>query len=145
MRAASGCGFSSSAAIRFGGRFQTLLNQSTNTRTSARRAGSRGKSGGSGKRALEPIDDRRRVADDLRSVDEHRDERLAAHGLDGRAVTRVDVDPLDLDRLVPRGKRDPLDIGRERNSVDADQIQFFRLKNQSWTTVVATMTPHENA
>ena len=42
IRAASGCGFSSSAAIRFGGRFQTLLNHETKTCTSARRAGSRG-------------------------------------------------------------------------------------------------------
>ena len=32
----------SSATIRFGGRFQTRLNQSTNSRSSARRAGSAG-------------------------------------------------------------------------------------------------------
>jgi hypothetical protein len=51
---------------------------------------------------------------------------LAAHSLDRRAVIRVDVDPLDLDRLVPGCERDPLDIGREGNSIDADQIQFFR-------------------
>lgn len=94
---------------------------------------------------LEPIDDHRRVAQDLIPVDEHRDETLAAHILDGRAVIRVDVDPLDLDRLVPGCERDPLDIGREGNSVDANQIQFFRLKNQSWPNVVATITPHENA
>jgi hypothetical protein len=78
---------------------------------------------------FEPIDDRRRVADDLASVDEHRDEMLAAHRLDGRAVIRVDVDPLDRDRFVPGGERDPLDVGREGNAVDANQIQFFRLKN----------------
>jgi hypothetical protein len=37
---------------------------------------------------------------------------------------RVDIDPLDLDRLVPGRERDPLDIRREGNSIDADQIQF---------------------
>ena len=94
---------------------------------------------------FEPIDDRRRVADDLASVDEYRDETLAAHCFNRRAVIRVDVDPLDFDRLVPGGERDSLDIGREGNAVDANQIQFFRLKNQSWPNVVATITPHENA
>ena len=94
---------------------------------------------------LEPIDDRRRVADDLASVDKHRDETLTAHSLNERPVIRVDLDPLDLDRLVPGGERDPLDVGREGNAVDANQIQFFRLKNQSWPNVVATITPHENA
>ena len=38
----SGSGFASSSTIRFGGRFQTRLNQSTNVRNSARRAGSAG-------------------------------------------------------------------------------------------------------
>lgn len=103
------------------------------------------KEGRVGDALLEPIDDRRRVADYLHSVDEHRDEALAAHSLDGRAVIRVDVDPLDLDRLVPGGERDPLDVRREGNSVDANQIQRFRLKNQIWPIVVATITPHENA
>ena len=65
--------------------------------------------------------------------------------LDGRAVVRVDVDPLDREALVAGGKRDPLDVGRERNPVDADQIQCFRLKNQSWLSVVARIRPHENA
>ncbi len=98
-----------------------------------------------GNAPLEPLDDRRRVADDLDAVDEYRDERLAADVLDGRAVVRIDVDPLDGDGLVPGSERDPLDIRRERNPVDADQIQFFRLKNQSWPIVVARITPHENA
>ena len=62
MRAASGCGFSSSAAIRFGGRFQTLLNQSTKTCTSARRARLARVERRLGNAALEPVDDRRRVA-----------------------------------------------------------------------------------
>ena len=94
---------------------------------------------------LEPVDDDRRIADDLVSVDQHRDERLTAQSLNRRAVVRVDVDPLDLDRLVPGGERYPLDVGREGNAVDANQIQRFRLKNQIWPTVVATITPHENA
>ncbi len=42
IRPASGSGFSSSATIRFGGRFQIWLNQSRNVSTSARRAGSAG-------------------------------------------------------------------------------------------------------
>ena len=135
----------SSAAIRFGGRFQTLLNQSTKTRTSARRAGSRGKSGGSGTRCSSQSMIAGESLTISVSVDQYRDKPLAAHSLDGRTVARVDVDPLDLDRLVPGGQCDPLDIGRERDSVDANQIQFFRLKNQIWPTVVAAMTPHENA
>ncbi len=95
--------------------------------------------------ALQPRENAWGVRDDLVAVDEHRDEPLAAHRLDGRAVIRVDVDPLDCDRLVSGCERDPLDVGREGNSVDADQIQLFRLKNTIWPIVVATITPHENA
>jgi hypothetical protein len=32
---------------------------------------------------------------------------------------RVDVDPLELDALVPRGERDTLDVRREGDPVDA--------------------------
>ena len=48
MRSPSGSGAPCSASISFGGRFQTSLNHSMNTSSSARRAGSAGNSGGSG-------------------------------------------------------------------------------------------------
>ena len=44
----SGSALARSASISFGGRFQIRLNQSRKTSSSARRASSRGKSGGSG-------------------------------------------------------------------------------------------------
>jgi hypothetical protein len=72
-----------------------------------------------GRALFEQRDNRRRVADDLVAVDEHRHERLAAHRLDRRSVGGIDVDPLDRETFVPRRERDTLDIGRERDSVHA--------------------------
>jgi hypothetical protein len=46
---------------------------------------------------------------------------------------------------VTGGERYPLDVRRERDPVDTDQSHFFRLKNQSWKSVVPTIRPHENA
>ena len=46
-------------------------------------------------------------------------------------VVGIDVDPLDRDALVAGGERDALDVRRERDPVDADQIHFLRRKNQS--------------
>ena len=48
-----------------------------------------------------------------------------------------------IDGLLNPDERHAFDIRRERNPVDADQIQFFRRKNHSWPMVVATITPHE--
>ena len=72
-----------------------------------------------GNAPLEPLDDGRRVAENLVAVDEHRHERLPAHRLDRGAVARIDVDPLELDALVAGCERDALDVRRERNPVDA--------------------------
>ena len=92
---------------------------------------------------FEPLDDGGRVDDHLVAVDENRHERLAADRLDRRAVGRVDVDPLDLDALVPRGKRDPLDVRRERDPIAGEAYsQSLRRKNQSWASVVTAIKPH---
>ena len=91
---------------------------------------------------FEPLEDRGRVRDDLAVPgDEHRDEPLPTHRLDRRPVVWVDVDPLDLEALVPDGERDALDVGRERDPVDADQIHFARRNHQSCIAVVTRMTP----
>ena len=71
--------------------------------------------------ALEVLDDRRRVGDRLVAVDQHRHERLPADVLDRGPVVRVDVDPLDLEPLVPGRERDALDVRRERDPVDAER------------------------
>ena len=69
---------------------------------------------------LEPFEDRGRVGDDLAVLrDEEGDEPLPAHRLDRRAVVRVDVDPLDIEALVPDRERDALDVRREGDPVDA--------------------------
>ena len=77
--------------------------------------------------------------------DEHRHERLAAHRLDRGAVERVDVDPVDRDALVPCDERHALDVRRERDPVDADQIQFRRLNHASCSIVVTMIRPQEKA
>jgi hypothetical protein len=68
---------------------------------------------------LQQRDDRRRVGDDLVTVDEYRHQGLAAHRLDGRPVGGIDVDPFDLEALVPCGEGDALDVRRERDAKNA--------------------------
>src|SRR6266702_3170115 len=80
----SGSVFSSSAAIRFGGRFQTRLNQSTKIRASARRVERIERR--FRKAALEVLEDNGRVEEDRPSVVEHRHQGLTADTLDLAAV-----------------------------------------------------------
>ena len=94
---------------------------------------------------FEPLENLRRVGEHEPVGFEHRHPSLSTDRLDVRAVVRVNVDPFDLDALVARGERDPLDVRREGDPVDADQIQFFRLKNQICAIVVTTIRPHEYA
>ena len=69
---------------------------------------------------LEPAQDRPRVGQHLAVVElEDRDEVLAAQRPDGRAVVRVDVDPLDRQALVAEGERDALDVRRVGDAEDA--------------------------
>jgi hypothetical protein len=42
---------------------------------------------------------------------------------------------------VPRGECDALDVRRERDPVDPDQIHFARRNHQSCMRVVAAITP----
>ena len=119
IRAASGCGFSSSAAIRFGGRFQTLLNHDDEDLHLGPARGLARVERRLGNAALEPVEiaGESLTTSSPSTSDGH--ERLPAHRLDRRAVERVDVDPLDLDALVAGGERDALDVRRERDPVDA--------------------------
>ena len=87
-------------------------------------------------------EDRRRVGDDFAVLrDEDGNQPLPAHRLDRRAVARVDVDPSDLEALVPGGERDAFDVGGERDPVDPDQIHLALRNHQSCIAVVTRITP----
>src|SRR5438093_1086796 len=64
-------------------------------------------------------------------VDQDRHEGLAADLLDGGAVVRVDVDPLELDSLVPRRERDAFDVRGKRDPVDAKGDALQRIPTAS--------------
>ena len=49
---------------------------------------------------------------------EHRDQLLAGHATTG-PVGRVDLDPCDVQPLVRQRQRDPLDVRRKRDAMDA--------------------------
>ena len=119
IRAASGCGFSSSAAIRFGGALPDVVEPRDEDLHLGPPRGLARVERRLGHAALEPVDDRGRVAHHLVAVDDDRYERLAAHRLDGRAVEWVDVDPFELEALVAGGERDAFDVRGVRDPVDA--------------------------
>ncbi len=73
------------------------------------------------KTVVQPAQDHRRINDDLVVSDEHRDEALATDRDDRRAIVAVSIDPVDLNPLVCRCKRNPLDVGRERTAVDPER------------------------
>ena len=90
---------------------------------------------------LEPGEDPRRVEEDLPVRLDHGDEVLAGDGAHGRAVGRIDVDPLDGDALVPGRERDALDVGGERDAVDADQIDAVHSISMSSPSTASPVTP----
>ena len=98
-----GLGPASSAAIALGGSFQTRLNHSTKTSTSAWRPGPAGHSGGSGRRFSSQRT--MRIESETTSpwsASSTGHEVLAGERDDGRAVVGVDVDPVDRDDLWAR-------------------------------------------
>lgn len=70
---------------------------------------------------LEILEDRRRIGDYALAVDDHRDERLAAHSHDLTAVVGVDPDRFDIEALVREGEGDALDVGRVPDAVRPDR------------------------
>ena len=76
------------AAMRFGARFHSRSNQSMKISASARRARSRGQSGGSGLPLFDVAEDRHGVGEDEPVVVQHRHELLPAHAHDLAAVVR---------------------------------------------------------
>ena len=107
--------------MRFGGIFQTRLNQSTKiAHVGGAGAGVVGEERRLRVPRLEVLEDRRRVGDDEVAVDQDGDERLAGDLLDGRAVLGVDPDRLDLEPLVGQGERDAVDVGRVGEPVELE-------------------------
>jgi hypothetical protein len=68
---------------------------------------------------LEPAQDDRRVGDDRVGGLENRNEILATQCPQRGAITGIDLHPVRLDALVRQGERDPLDVRRERDPVNA--------------------------
>ena len=119
-RVRSGSGPSSSAASRFGGRFQTWLNQSTKTSASARRAGSCGQSGGSGCRSSRW----RRIAGESGSTRSPSTNTGTSDcpemRLDLGPVVVGNRDPLRLEALVRERERHALHVRRVRRRIDPE-------------------------
>ena len=113
---ASGDGCARSSSMALGPTFQTRSNQARKMSVCARADRSAGHSAGRGARSSRRRDDGHRVGDHLAVLQrQDRDERLPAQRDDRGAVVRVDVDPVDLQALVPRGERDAVDVRRVRD------------------------------